>query len=439
MLNKVKCSNATAIGGTSLKKILLTLLVMGATVANAQDVKTIKKAIEAKDFLKAKTAADEFVIKVPAKAESWYWKYKVYNIIANDSILNAANPTVLMDGFEALKKYATYEKSFTTMYAENITNVNGPTAPIIAYYNKFRNLGSEALEKNNFNGAIENLQNVLKVSKFLYDNKLSNNALDTIMTFYVGYAGMKGDKKDVAETYFKKITDANAFGTDLQIAYGWLANYYFKDKKDIPAATAIIEKGLKFYPKDDYLTSLQTQTIENSGDHNKIFANDEANIAKPTALYNDYLNYAVHLFGYLFDDTAVVRADAVEKMNKFDDVMTKGLTMKPNSIEGNFLMGMFNTQKTIGIDAKLKALKTKVTPADLETKKKLNAEKLALGEKVIKNFDFVNSMYRSKADNLKAEEKERYKIVLQNLKYFYSLKKNDARVKELDETLKAIK
>ncbi len=426
MLNNMKSRKA--------KQFFVGLLAMITITTQAQDVKAVKKALEASDFIKAKDAVEAWVTKEPAKPESWYWKHKVYAAIAAVPDLKATVPNALVVGFEAVKKYSTLDKDLKTMFAENLTN---PTGPIESYYSKFRNEGSANLEANSFEAAIESFKNALTVSKFYYDKKWSPAALDTIITFYTGYAAMKGKNEAVAETYFTKLADANASGVDLQIAYGWLANHYLTAKKDNAKAEAVIKQGLALYPTDEYLESLKNQAIQSSGDVSKIFANDEANIAKADAPYASYYNYASHIFDYLYDDSTV-KPDAEEKIKKLDEVMAKGLTMKPNSVEGNFLMGMIHTQKTIAIDAKLKALKGKTTPADVEAKKKLNADKLALGELAIKNFEFINSVSRGKGDKIKPEEKERYKVSLQNLKYFYNLKKEEVKVKDLDETLKGL-
>jgi hypothetical protein len=417
-----------------MKKIFVGLLGLITITTQAQNLKTVKKAFEANDFAAAKTAVEDWVTKEPNKADSWYWKHKVYQTIATTPAATALEPNAMLIGFEAVKKYNSLDKDLKMMIGENITN---PTGPIEAYYNKFRIDGSANLEALKYDAAIENFKNAIKVSQFFYEKKWTTAVLDTVMNFYTGYAGMKGNNNEVAETYFKKIADANASGVDLQIAYGWLANHYLNTKKDIAAAEAMIEKGLKLYATDEYLLSLKNQSIEGSGNSDKIFANDEANIAKPDATFSNYLTYGSHLYDYLYTDS-LPKADAAEKAKKLEDVMTKGLTMKPNSVEGNFLMGMIHTQKTITIDAAIKKLKGKTTPADVEAKKKLNADKLALADLALKNFSFVSSVYRSKADKLKPEEKQRYKIILQNMKYFYSYKKEDAKAAELEETIKEL-
>lgn len=422
-----------------MKKVLLGLCLFATSTIVAQDLKSVKKAYDAKEFEKAQQAVDAFVAKDEKKAEAWYWKHKVYNAIATSEQYKTLVPDAKWKGFEAFKKYLGMDKTQVSLLTDNILDFGASI--LNDYRSSFITIGGGQLDlktQEGYTQSFENLKKALTVFDFMYQQKAVGYSLDTLITFYAGYAAMNAKNDENTEIYYKKIADANAFGTDYKIAYGWLANYYLTDKKDLDKAKPVIEKGIKHYPDDEYLKSLKSKSIAATGDIKAIFANHEENIAKPEAQYNDYLNYAAELFDYLYNDSSV-KTDFVEKEKRFEEVMGKGLSIKPNSAEGNFLMGMNTTQKTIEIDKQIKLLKNKKTPADIEAVKKLNADKMVLADAAIKNFELVSSLYRSKGTNLKDVEKERYRTVLTNMVYFYYFKKMDTRAKELEETLKSIK
>jgi hypothetical protein len=418
-----------------MKQVLIGLFLAASLAAQAQDVKTTKKFFEKKELDKAQQAIDAAITKEDKKPENWFWKHKVYSAIASSDQFSKLVPTARRTGWDALVKYVALDKNMKDLLLENqlnyMENFNG-------YYTAFVKEGSVHLDAKNYAEAVSNFKNALDVSKFFFTQKFTTNELDTSITFYTGYAAMKGDLKQDAEVYYKRLVDANASGTDLQIAYGWLANHYINDTKNFAKALEVAEKGLKLYPSDEYLVDQKNAAIAGTGDTKAIFANHEASIAKPNAPYSDYLRYAADLYDYLYNDSTV-KADFDEKQKKFDEIMGKGLTMKPNSTEGNYLMGFHHTNKAAAIDKQLKTFKNKKTPADLEAKKKLEATRTAEVEASIKNHELTASLYRSKGVNLKENEKDNYKATLNNLINLYKYKNMAERVKTYQEDLKALK
>jgi hypothetical protein len=418
-----------------MKQVLMGLFLAASLAAQAQDVKTTKKFFEKKEFDKAQQAIDAAVAKEDKKPENWYWKHKVYSAIASSDQFKKLVPNARRTGWDALAKYVALDKNMKDMLLDNqlnyMENFNG-------YYTAFVKEGSVHLDAKNYAEAVSNFKNALDVSKFFYTQKFTTNELDTSITFYTGYAAMKGDLKQDAEVYYKRLVDANASGTDLQIAYGWLANYYITDTKNFTKALEVAEKGLKLYPTDEYLIDQKSAAIAGTGDMKAIFANHEASIAKPDAPYSEYLRYAADLYDYIYNDSTK-KTDLEEKAKKFEEVMGKGLTMKPNSSEGNYLMGFHHANKAAAIDKQLKLYKNKKTPADLEAKKKLEATRATEVDASIKNHELTASLYRSKGATLKDNEKINYKATLTNLVNLYKFKNNLERSKSYEADLKALK
>jgi hypothetical protein len=418
-----------------MKKMFLGLFLLSSMMVLGQDVKKAKKFLEKNELDKAQQAIDEAVTKDAAKAENYLWKHKIYYAIATSDQFKKLVPDAREIGWEAIKKYVSLDKNMTALLVEDQQNY---LANFNKYYTDYVNMGSTNLNGNNFADAFKYFKNAYNIAGFFYSQKWTTNQLDTTITFYTGYAAMKGEMKEDAELYYKKMVDANAFGTDYQIAYGWLANYYIVDKKDSKKGLEYAEKGLKLYPNDEYLASQKAAAIGSTGDYKAIFANHEANIAKPTATYNEYLKYAVDLYDYLYADS-LPKADVAEKDAKFETIMGKALSMKPSSAECNYLMGFHHANKAIALNKLIKTYKNKKTPADLEAKKKLEEQLNVQIDASLKNHDLAASIYKSRLANIKQKDKDNYISTLTSLIQFYKFKANADRVKSYEEDLKVIK
>ena len=420
-------------------KTLLISAILGltTTLALAQDVKTVKKAYDAKDYAKAQQAADAFVAKDDKKADAWFWKHKVYWAISENEQASKLVPNARKTGWQAIEKYASLDPQYKVAITDDIL---GYLNNFQNYYSKFITIGSVNLEAKNYTESVAAFKDALAVSTFFYDKKMITNALDTNITFYAGYAAMKGELKDDAELYYKKLADANAGGVDTHIGYGWLANYYLADKKDAKKALFYADKGLALYPTNDYLKEQKSFAIAASGDFAAISANHEADIAKPNAPFGDYLKYGIDLYGYLYTDTAAYKKpDFAAKQTKFDEVMNKAIGMKPNNAEANYIIGFHNANKALAIQTQLKAFKNKKLPADVAAKKKLEDAQLALVDASIKNHELAASIYKSKTVNIKENEKDNYKSTLANLINLYKYKNLNEKVKTYTDDMKAIK
>ena len=421
-----------------MKKIMIACFLFAATSLAAQDKKTVTKALDAKQLDKAQQAVDAFVAKDEKNAEAWYLKSKVYTAIAESEQYSKLVPNSEKAGWEALKKYAAIDKTFqVAMKADLLTYQDN----FQFYYKKFINNGSANLDAKNYSEALNYFKSALSVSAFFYDNKWSSIALDTTIVFYTGYTAMKGEMKEDAEVYFNKLAAANAYGTDLRIAYGWLANYYTEVKKDTKKGLAYAEQGLKFYPTDDYLIDQKSLAIATSGDINAVFANHEVSINKPNAPYGDYLKYGIDLYGYLYDDStaATTKKDFAEKQTKFEVVMGKGLALKPNNAEGNYLMGFHHGNKVVSLEKQIKAYNNKKTPADIAAKKALEQQRDAQVDAALKNLSLCASIYKSKMANIKENELRNYKSTLANLIVFNNYKSDKAKVTQYKADLAELK
>jgi tetratricopeptide (TPR) repeat protein len=419
-----------------MKKVILGFfMIAGCVSAIAQDIKTVKKFYDSKEYDKAKDAIDVTLSKDDKKAENWFWKHKVYQAISASDAFKKLMPDAGGKGFEALRKYYLLDTNMLVMLKENPT-VN-PSKPFEEYYQAFRVEGGNQLDAKNYDESFKALRNALAVSTFFYERKWIATPLDTSITFYTGYAAMNGGNKTETEIYYKKLLDANAVGTDLQIAYGWLANYYLKEVNNLDMAKLALERGLKHYPNDAYLKSMKLEAVQKSHDWTMIFKEHEALVSTPAAEFSDFLSYGADLFDYLYNDSTP-KADMKEKQARFEEMMTKALTLKPGSAESNFLFGMHHSQKILRMNDVIKAtFKGALTPDQVAKKRVAQAEVAAETDKALKYLDMAGTLYGSRVEKLKDAEKDHYKNTLNNLIYFYNYKKMPDRVKAYEDKLKA--
>lgn len=408
--------------------LLFTAIGLGST---AQDIKTTQKLYDAKQYDKARDAIDAAVAgKDGAKPEAWIWKHKVYWALGTSEQFKAQVPNALSQGFDALKKARTMPNGEATMLKELGIEYN---KPFNDYYVTFINNGSADMNGEKFGDAFNNFKSAIEVSRFFYDQKMITSDLDTMLNFYAGYTAMKNKDNANAELFFKKLADRNAGGTDVQIAYGWLTNYYLTDKKDIAAAKAVYEKGIALYPNDDYLKSMKTNLARASGDPEQIFKSYEETISSGKAEFSDYLGYGAELYDFLYVDSSNNITDAAGKEKRMVEMLNKALELKSGSAEANYIMGMYYTSKALQGDKQLKTIKGN-KPEDVTKKKDLQNQVNTFADQSIKYLEMCSSLYGAKTSP-KPNEKEHYKTALQQLMNLYKYKALPEKIKSTEEKL----
>lgn len=400
----------------------------------AQDIKTTQKLYEAKQYDKARDAVEAAIAgKDGAKPETWVWKHKVYWALGTTDPFKEQFPNALPDGFEALKKARTMPKGEETLLKELGIEYN---KPFNDYYVTFINNGSAQMNAEKFGDAFNNFKSAISVSRFFYDQKMITTDLDTMLTFYAGYTAMKNKDDNNAALYFKTLADKNASGTDLQIAYGWLTNYYLKDKKDQAAAKAMYEKGIALYPNDEYLKSMKTIIARESGDPEQIFKSYEEIINSGKCEFADYLGYGAELYDHLYVDSGRTISDAPGKEARMVQVLSKALELRNGSAEANYIMGMYYTSKALQGDKQLKTIKG-TKPEDVAKKKDLTTQITTHADQSIKYLEMSSSLYGAKT-TLKPNEKDHYKTSLQQLMNLYKYKAQADKIKSTEEKLKRL-
>jgi hypothetical protein len=419
-----------------MHKVIFSIIACLFFIAvQAQDVKTARDFLAKSQFEKAAAAIDKAITGADANnPTAWVVKHTIYQALANSSEYKGSTADANLQGFNALVKASKMPKGEEAMLKEIGLNYTGT---FNNYYTSFVTDGSTKMNANDNKEAFKNFKNALTVYTYFFTEKMTTTALDTMLTFYVGYTAMKNNDFANAEYYFKKLADANASGTDLQIAYGWLSNYYTADKKDAANAKTICDKGLLLYPKDEYLLSVKKQIASASGNTENVFAVYEETISKGNATFSDYLGYSADLYDYLYvneDKHTITNAAAKEK--RLEEMLTKALSLKNNSAETNFIFGMYYYNKALQKDDAKKALGNE-TPQNASAKKELTNMVNELIDKSIKYLEACAALYEA-VSNKKQTQIDQYKSAIQQLIALYNYRKMPTHKAEAQKKLNGL-
>lgn len=392
----------------------------------AQDVSTAKTFYEEGKLDRAKSAIDAAVKESAANLpEACIWKYKIYNSIAKNTAYSNLVPNAAKEAFEAIKK--AYDMPGGT---DGLIKELG-----VGYMSKFNDCyigfissGSGKMNKKNYADAFEDFKSALAASDFFYKKKMITIDLDTALTFYAGYCAFQNKDDKSAEYYFKKLVDRGAYGADVQIAYGWLCNYYLEKTKDIEAAKLVCSKGLKIYPSDEYLRSKSIEITRAGNNIEDLFKQYEETLAKPGAAFTDYLAYGAELYDYLFvneDNHTINNTEA--KRIRMKDVLLKALQLKPASAEANYILGMYYTSIAMEINKQAEG-------ATVDRKTALNKIVDSNANASITYLEKAASLFTANP-NLSSNKKVQLKTALQQLINLYNYLQQPAKSQETEEKL----
>lgn len=409
-----------------MKKILLSIsfLVIMLSGLLAQDAKKLKTYLEAKQYDKAKAEVDAAISKNPNDPVALYYKSKVYALLPNDPQFKVSVPDAREQAFDAFKKAVETDKD-NKVY---LVLAQDQYKPIFDLYTGYYdagavafNSGSSTNNKGDFDQALTLFKNSDMIGRYIYSKKWALSDLDTQLVLTIGKAAINAGKKEEAVTYLKKLADANITGTftdknSYQLSYQWLS-FYYKDAKDEANFLKYINLGKKNFPKDDYYDAVLLDYYRDKKDYDALFKKyDEMIIAYPDSVQYHF-NYANEAFIYVYNSDAGTKINNKETLLKnVETQLQKVLTIKPNDVNTNWLIGQyyFNT----GIDQKEKANSIKGTkPEDVKKKADLNAQAKDVFTKAIPYADKALSTLEGSS---KKADKSKYKSIVDLMQRIYT-------------------
>ena len=417
-----------------MKKLILFLfLILSGKLIFAQDIDDIKDEY-GKDLLKAKTMVDKYLNnpKHANEAEGWYYKGVIYNAISKKDSIKSACTDCKWEAFEAFKKYKELDPKDILMQLEQ----NGS---LFDLYNGFFDQAAKAYNNKDYSGAFANFRNALQVEDYVRSKNLDYNGfkfptLDTSLVLNTALAARAANDDSNAVVYYKKLTDADLSAPPYQEAYEYEANYYDK-KKDDADLSAILDKGKKFYPNDEYWTSLMLNQVEASSGSKTDMLKKYGDLASqnPSNYALNY-NYAVELYNYSFaNDDKTLNTDTYKDM--VPGQVKKVIAVKETP-EADLLLARYYYNRGFDYIDKASAIRG-VKADDMKMKKSFNDSSLTLMDQAIPYAQGAQKMYES-SSSLSGMDKTNYKQSLSILTSVYQVKKDNAKAEEYSNKLKSV-
>ena len=413
-----------------MTKISIVLLLCFCSIAAmSQSLDDINKLMGDKKFTQAKTAIDKHLAdpKNATKSDAWYFKGRIYNSLSYDSTVSPMDAyNYKLEAFNAFKKTQELDKNDIRLKVEQYRSY-------LDLYLGLYDLGARFYNNKDFKNAFNSFKNALEVKDFIMSKnyaftEVKMNALDTSLVLNTSIAASQDKNDEMAVLYYRQLTDANVSDKNLQEVYEFLADYYSK-KGDAANLQAILDKGRKLYPQNEYWTDLEMETVRKTGDKDALFAKYEKMIAdNPTSFTLTY-NYSIDLFNNLYaKDAKPADIDAArEKLT----AALKAAIANDKGIDATVLMTkhLYNVSSDLSIAANLakgtkpEEIKKKATLV-AETNKKMD-EFLVYAQQVAVYFDGQAS--------LKPVQKATYQELLGNMSEIYNYKKDAKKAAETDK------
>jgi hypothetical protein len=327
-----------------MKKISFYCIVSFLTIAlQAQDKKLfdeIQKAFLLGKIANAKVEIDK-IMATPANnefAETWLWKTRIYAEMLNDSNNLAKYPNLVVESFDAFKKYESLEPDYKLLGESGISY-----RPLGVIYEVNYNKGYFSYKEKDYKTAFEYFARTAYLSKIIMqkDLKKNGNKLDTLPIMMAGYSAQNSQQQKEAVSYYSFAVDKGfASETDADM-FKYMLNYYTiaKDKVAFDKYYSIAEK---IYTKEDWEAFKLDYISENTSldEKLKMFdAEDATNKLSATAY-----NYFGSMFSNLNKaDKAEVEKDAAKKTlvrTKSRDAFKKAFLKDPKDAVASINVGI---------------------------------------------------------------------------------------------------
>ena len=414
---------------------ILFLLCLCSFSGMAQSLDDINKLMEKKQFNEAKTAIEKHLAdpKNSAKSDGWYFKGRIYNSLSYDTVTAPADAYAYkLQAFDAFKKTQELDKNDLRLKVEAYRSY-------LDLYLGLFDLGAKFYNTKDYKNASNSFKQALDVKDFMMSKNYTFTevklyALDTSLVLNTAIAAAQDKNEDMAVVYYRKLTDANVSDKSFQEVYEFLADYYTR-KADLTSQQAILQKGKKLYPQNEYWTDLEMETVRKTGDKTALFAKyEEMMVNNPSSFLLPY-NYAIDLFNSFYAKgvkSENISAASKEKLNS----ILKLAIANDKGIDASVLMTkyLYNVSSDMSIAANLiKGTK----PEDVKRKAAMVAETikkmdefLAYGLKVAAFYDALPTM--------KPVQKATYQELLSNMSEVYNYKKDTKKAAETDKKRQAL-
>jgi hypothetical protein len=411
------------------KLILSALLLASAAGASAQKLSDVEDRLSKGKYDEARQIIDKMMAdpKNQSNANVWYRKGQIYGQLALDSTMAdqaLANRTEALSAFQ--KYYEMDPKNVLGTLEQNVRMFQlyeGHYNAALSAYNKQDFAASHA----NFKGAL-NAEEYIKAKGFTYGG-ITFPALDTSLILNTAATALKAKQEDSAMKYYARLADAKIKTDQFIEVYQTLVDYYGR-KGDKANRDKYMNIGRELYPTNDYWVEADLEPVRDNKP--QLFAKYTELIGKnPSSYYLTY-NYAVELFNYVYANEKKP-ADAATFEPQVEAAISNAIKAQP-SADANYLMVRYLTEKIYRTEDAMRALKG-TDAASVTKRKNYAADIKKMWGQMAPYAEATFVAYEGKKD-MKGYEKGNFKNVSNVLIDYYTMQKNEAKVKEYQDRLK---
>lgn len=412
------------------KLILSALLLASGTGVFAQKLSDVEDKLSKGKYEDARQSVDKLLAdpKNQNNANAWYRKGQIYGQLALDSTKADQALANRTEALAAFKKY--YE-----MDPKNLMGTLEQNVRLFQLYEGHYNAALAAYNAQKFADAYTNFKKALETEEYIKQKGFTYGGinfpdLDTNLYLNTAATAMKAKMEDSAMQYYAKLADARIKTDNFIEVYQLLVDYYGRkgDKANQQKYMAI---GKELYPNSDSWSEAELEPLRENKP--QLFAKYQELIGKnPSSYYLNY-NYAVELFNYLYANDQKP-ADAPTYEPQVESAIAGAIKAQPTA-EANYLMVRYLSEKIYRTEDAMRAVKG-TTPADANKRKAYAAQIKQMWSQMAPYAEAAFTAYEGKKD-MKGSEKANFKNVSNVLIDYYTMQKNEAKVKEYQDRLKA--
>ncbi len=334
-----------------MKRVLLTVLLAGTSFWGlyAQKLEKARSLLKSNKVPEAVKEIDNFLAidKNASNADAWFTKSKIY--LALSKTKEGAESTAAVEtAEEAIFKYLDLQKDIKDSTKRNLLLLTENSQTLADIYSAYSQAGASFYNSNNFKEAYENFDKGLKVVDVMYENGLTDLALDTTGRLFAGISAEKANMKDEAAKQYAEIVKHKATGQDFDQIYKWVVEYY-ASKDDTENMFKIIEVGKEVFPDDNWWDLFLLEHHINNEEFEKVYSTFESLIAAKPDDYITKFNYAVTLYENNYMDNASQRPEGWEaKVIRVEELLKEVVQQQPDYVTAYYMLGQIEYNR--GVD-----------------------------------------------------------------------------------------
>lgn len=236
-----------------MKRIMMIglLTAVFALPTQAQELKKVLLFMQTGKLADAKTEIDKNAAdpKFSGKAETFYWKSRIYAALYKDPVSRAKTPNAKEIADEAFAKYQQLDPSFNFVKEMMPEGPNG-------YFDMYQTCFAEGVR--NFNGkrwdsAAYYFTSTVNTYDLIYKNKWTSakTPFDTTSILYLGYALQNAQKPAEAVQQYTRLADNMVFDTAYIDMYRFTLNHFITTKNE-PQFKKYLAVSKEAYPTEQW-------------------------------------------------------------------------------------------------------------------------------------------------------------------------------------------